>query len=206
MKRTSNIDKAQCSIYFTRFHQTINILDEDIKCVEIKPDITLGVRLTAGWQTRQRQDADSSCAVVTWGMVATCNCGAGAAVDTVNNYKQTHLYLHTAHLTHSLYIVWPCMTTRHSLLWPLWPGSTKIRTRRHYRGWTVDTGHNTQLHSVPWPSHSSVVCTNILLVVWALFRCSGVTTLTLNCRFLNTAAFTWITDKMLERLWTDRET
>ena len=113
MKRTSNIDKAQCSIYFTRFHQTINILNEDIKCVEIKPDITLGVRLTAGWQTRQRQDADSSCAVVTWGMVATCNCGAGAAVDTVNNYKQTHLYLHTAHLTHSLYIVWPCMTTRH---------------------------------------------------------------------------------------------
>ena len=71
-------------------------------------------------------------------MVATCNCGAGAAVDTVNNYKQTHLYLHTAHLTHSLYIVWPCMTTRH-----YYGNYGQARTKYAQEDITED-GHNAQ--------------------------------------------------------------
>ena len=81
-------------------------------------------------------------------MVATCNCGAGAAVDTVNNYKQTHLYLHTAHLTHSLYIVWPCMTTRH---YYGHYGQTVLKYAQEdiTEGGQWTTGHNAQLHSVP---------------------------------------------------------
>ena len=167
MKRTSNIDKAQCSIYFTRFHQTINILDEDIKCVEIKPDITLGVRLTAGWQTRQRQDADSSCAVVTWGMVATCNCGR-ARLWTLWTTTNRPIYICTQLTSPTLCTlcghVWPLDTTMATIA-----RQHRIRTRRHYGGWTQCT---------VFPDHRihqmCCVCRNISLVVWALFRCSLV--------------------------------